>query len=35
MLSGWENSPGARIEYIVAEKFGLDFMFEDELEMKE
>lgn len=35
MLSGWENSPGARIEYIVAEKFGLDLMFEDKLEMKE
>lgn len=35
MLSGWENSPGAKIEYIVAEKFGLDFMFEDKLEMKE
>ena len=35
MLSGWENSPGAKIEYIVAEKFCLDFMFEDELKMKE
>lgn len=32
MLSGWEKSPGARIEYTVAEKYGLRFMFEDDPE---
>lgn len=31
LLRGWQNSPGANIEYWTAIKFGLDIYYEDKL----
>lgn len=30
LLDGWENSAGARVEYALADKLGLDIIFEGE-----